>query len=107
MDGNKDESEHCISLAQKYINEGDRTKALKFLYKAEKLYPSQRAKGKFVIVQTSNLILLKCFYTNFTNVSSNHDMKINIYHISLLCRNWKLRHSFSDFKLNEKIAFVV
>lgn len=50
MDGNKDESEHCISLAQKYINEGDRTKALKFLYKAEKLYPSQRAKGKFVIV---------------------------------------------------------
>lgn len=47
MDGNKDESEHCISIAQKYINEGDRSKALKFLYKAEKLYPSQRAKGKF------------------------------------------------------------
>lgn len=49
MDSNKDESEHCISLAQKFINEGDRTKALKFLYKAEKLYPSQRAKGKLVV----------------------------------------------------------
>lgn len=46
MDGNKDESEHCVSIAQKYINEGDRSKALKFLYKAEKLYPSQRAKGE-------------------------------------------------------------
>lgn len=52
MDGNKDESEHCISLAQKYINEGDRTKALKFLYKAEKLFPSQRAKG--MIIYTLN-----------------------------------------------------
>lgn len=105
MDGNKDESEHCISLAQKYINEGDRTKALKFLYKAEKLYPSQRAKGKFMIVHISNLILLNCFHTNFTNVSSNHDsMKINIYQISLLCRNWKLRCSFS---VNEKVAFAV
>lgn len=86
MDGNKDESEHCISLAQKYINEGDRTKALKFLYKAEKLYPSQRAKGKFVIVHIcdiSNLIIQERFYINFTNVSSNHDMEINVYQMSL------------------------
>lgn len=84
MDGNKDESEHCISLAQKYINEGDRTKALKFLYKAEKLYPSQRAKGKyFVTVHISNLIFQERFYINLTNVSSNHNMKINAYQISL------------------------
>ncbi|KAG8182476.1 hypothetical protein JTE90_020395 [Oedothorax gibbosus] len=51
MDGNKDESEHCISIAQKYINEGDRTKALKFLYKAEKLYPSQRAKDLIELLE--------------------------------------------------------
>ncbi|GIY36683.1 dnaJ homolog subfamily B member 12 [Caerostris darwini] len=51
MDGNKDESEHCISIAQKYINEGDRAKALKFLYKAEKLYPSQRAKDLIELLE--------------------------------------------------------
>ncbi|XP_055935754.1 dnaJ homolog subfamily B member 14-like [Argiope bruennichi] len=51
MDGNKDESEHCISIAQKYINEGDRAKALKFLYKAERLYPSQRAKDLIELLE--------------------------------------------------------
>lgn len=51
MDGNKDESEHCIVIAQKYINEGDRTKALKFLYKAEKLFPSQRAKDLIELLE--------------------------------------------------------
>ncbi|CAC5421560.1 DNAJB12 [Mytilus coruscus] len=44
MDGNKDESERCISLAIKYSKLGDREKALKFLHKAERLYPSQKAK---------------------------------------------------------------
>ncbi|GFY63866.1 dnaJ homolog subfamily B member 12 [Trichonephila inaurata madagascariensis] len=51
MEGNKDESEHCISIAQKCINEGDRSKALKFLYKAEKLYPSQRAKDLIELLE--------------------------------------------------------
>ncbi|XP_054707142.1 dnaJ homolog subfamily B member 14-like [Uloborus diversus] len=51
MDGNKDESERCIQLAQKYINEADRSKALKFLYKAEKLYPSQRAKDLIELLE--------------------------------------------------------
>ncbi|XP_035217586.1 dnaJ homolog subfamily B member 14-like [Stegodyphus dumicola] len=51
MDGNKDESERCISIAQKYINEGDRSKALKFLYKAERLYPSQRAKDLIELLE--------------------------------------------------------
>ena len=65
MDGNKDESEHCISLAQKYINEGDRTKALKFLYKAERLYPSQRAKGKIIFGKLLKLLLS---WTVFINI---------------------------------------
>ena len=46
MDGNKDESEKCIAIALKYIRTGDRGKALKFLSKADKLYPSKHAKGK-------------------------------------------------------------
>lgn len=49
MDGNKDEAEKCIKLAENYIKERNREKAEKFLHKAERLYPSQKAKG------TSNL----------------------------------------------------
>ncbi|KAK3600876.1 hypothetical protein CHS0354_019223 [Potamilus streckersoni] len=45
MEWNKDESERCIAIAKKYINEGNKEKALKFLNKAEQLYPSQTAKG--------------------------------------------------------------
>ncbi|XP_074648299.1 dnaJ homolog subfamily B member 14-like [Tubulanus polymorphus] len=44
MDGNKDDSEKCINIAIKAINTGDIERALKFLNKAEKLYPSNRAK---------------------------------------------------------------
>ena len=50
MDGNKDESEKCVRIAEKYIRGGDRDKAVKFLQKAERLYPSERAKGLFLIV---------------------------------------------------------
>lgn len=45
MEGNKDESERCISIAEKYIAAGDKDKALKFLNKAERLYPSVKARG--------------------------------------------------------------
>ena len=44
MEGNKDESERCISLAIQYSKQGDDEKALKFLNKAERLYPTQKAK---------------------------------------------------------------
>lgn len=54
MDGNKDESERCIDLAQKFINEGKHEKALKYLYKAEKLYPSSRAKDLIELLQKLN-----------------------------------------------------
>lgn len=67
MDGNKDESEHCISIAQKYINEGDRSKALKFLYKAEKLYPSQRAKGE-LLLHHIRLLSEHCFGSLETHI---------------------------------------
>ncbi|XP_014789306.1 dnaJ homolog subfamily B member 12 isoform X2 [Octopus bimaculoides] len=44
MEGNKDESERCISIAEKHIADGEKEKALKFLNKAEKLYPSVKAR---------------------------------------------------------------
>ncbi|MEQ2206537.1 hypothetical protein XENOCAPTIV_030681, partial [Xenoophorus captivus] len=45
MEGNRDEAEKCINIATKVLEAGDKEKALKFLYKAEKLYPTDRAKG--------------------------------------------------------------
>ncbi|XP_044761875.1 dnaJ homolog subfamily B member 14-like [Coccinella septempunctata] len=50
MDGNKDEADRCIQLAQKYIEEGNREKAEKFLHKAERLFPTQKAKDLLVQV---------------------------------------------------------
>jgi hypothetical protein len=46
MEGNKDEAERCIELAQQSFNNGDREKAERFLKKAERLFPTQKAKGK-------------------------------------------------------------
>ncbi|KAJ8951632.1 hypothetical protein NQ318_012302 [Aromia moschata] len=45
MEGNKDEAVRCIELAEKYIKEKNREKAEKFLHKAEKLFPTQRAQN--------------------------------------------------------------
>ncbi|KAL3274921.1 hypothetical protein HHI36_019702 [Cryptolaemus montrouzieri] len=44
MDGNKDEAEKCIQLAERFIAERNREKAEKFLQKAERLFPTQKAK---------------------------------------------------------------
>jgi DnaJ family protein B protein 12 len=45
MDSNRDESERCIELAKYCIKDNDNEKALKFLLKAERLFPSPEAKG--------------------------------------------------------------
>ncbi|KAL8616939.1 hypothetical protein ACOMHN_041857 [Nucella lapillus] len=43
MDGDKNESERCIAIAQRCIADGKVKKAIKFLHKAERLYPSEKA----------------------------------------------------------------
>ncbi|XP_068606890.1 dnaJ homolog subfamily B member 14 [Brachionichthys hirsutus] len=45
MEGNRDEAEKCINIATKAFQAGDKDKALKFLNKAEKLYPTDRARA--------------------------------------------------------------
>uniref|UniRef100_A0A672YQZ8 DnaJ homolog subfamily B member 14 n=1 Tax=Sphaeramia orbicularis TaxID=375764 RepID=A0A672YQZ8_9TELE len=45
MEGNRDEAEKCIKIASKALEDGDKEKALRFLNKAEKLYPTDRAKA--------------------------------------------------------------
>lgn len=44
LDGNKDEADKCIEIAQSAFTAGNFEKAEKFLLKAERLYPSTRAK---------------------------------------------------------------
>ena len=46
MEGNRDESIKCVKIAQQSLAVGDKEKAIKFLKKAQRLYPSQRAKGR-------------------------------------------------------------
>ncbi|GAQ78316.1 DnaJ heat shock family protein [Klebsormidium nitens] len=42
MDGNKDDAERCADIGEAAFRKGDFNKALKFLGKAQKLYPSKR-----------------------------------------------------------------
>ncbi|XP_067850613.1 dnaJ homolog subfamily B member 14 isoform X2 [Heptranchias perlo] len=44
MEGNRDEAEKCLRIARKALRAGELDRALKFLNKAEKLYPSDEAK---------------------------------------------------------------
>lgn len=48
MEGNRDEAEKCINIATKALEAGDKEKALRFLNKAEKLYPTDKAKGEAI-----------------------------------------------------------
>lgn len=49
MEGNKDSAELCIGIAERYIREGKRDEAEKYLLKSERLYPTQKAKGWFLL----------------------------------------------------------
>ncbi|XP_043671676.1 dnaJ homolog subfamily B member 12 [Vespula pensylvanica] len=42
MDGNKDEAERCVELAERYLREKKFEDAEKFIRKAQKLYPTQK-----------------------------------------------------------------
>ena len=42
----EEESLKCLSLAEKYLREGNFEKADKFANKSAKLYPTDKAKGK-------------------------------------------------------------
>lgn len=48
MEWNRDEAEKCVNIATKALEAGDKGKALRFLNKAQKLYPSDRAQGNAV-----------------------------------------------------------
>lgn len=51
MESNRDEADKCLELAMKFIREGNKEKAEKFVKKAEKLYPSRRIQEVLNLVQ--------------------------------------------------------
>ena len=51
MESNRDEADKCLELALKFIKEGNKVKAEKFVRKAEKLFPSRRIQEVLNLVQ--------------------------------------------------------
>ena len=45
MEGNKDEATKCCLLAEKFIRAGHNEKAVKFLNKSIRLFPTEKAEG--------------------------------------------------------------
>lgn len=54
MDGNKDEAERCVDLAERYIREKKFEDAEKFIRKAQKLYPTQKTDD--LLTKVTNLL---------------------------------------------------
>lgn len=54
IEGNKDEADRCIQIAQNAFSSGNIDKAEKFLLKAEKLYPTTRAKELLTRVRSAS-----------------------------------------------------
>ncbi|XP_032824907.1 dnaJ homolog subfamily B member 12-like isoform X1 [Petromyzon marinus] len=50
MDGNRDEAARCVDIAERSLRAGERDKALKFLQKAEKLFPTDKAKALIDVI---------------------------------------------------------
>ncbi|EDV94660.1 dnaJ homolog subfamily B member 12 [Drosophila grimshawi] len=54
MDGNKDEAQRCIEVAEQAFKSGQIERAEKFLLKAEKLYPTDKAKQLLAKVKSTS-----------------------------------------------------
>ncbi|XP_044737623.1 dnaJ homolog subfamily B member 14 [Chrysoperla carnea] len=52
LESNKDEADRCIEIAEINIKFGNREKAEKFLHKAERLYPSTKAKELLIKISS-------------------------------------------------------
>ena len=52
MESNKDEAERCISIALKAIQSNQPDRALRFLEKAQRLYPTPRVHGECKMPET-------------------------------------------------------
>lgn len=55
IEGNKDDAERCIEIAQNAFSAGNNEKAERFLLKAERLYPTARAKELLTRVRAAGV----------------------------------------------------
>jgi len=51
MESNRDEADKCLELAMKYVRQGNKDKAERFVRKAEKLFPSSRIQEVLNLVE--------------------------------------------------------
>ena len=51
MEPNRDEADKCLELAMKYVRQGNKEKAERFVRKAEKLFPSRRIQEVLNLVE--------------------------------------------------------
>lgn len=65
MEGNKDDAAKCLKLAEKFIASGNKDKALKFLTKSIKLYPTKKAEGE-VLSYLANTDIKKRFFISLS-----------------------------------------
>merc|ERR1711936_383652 len=73
MESNRDESFRCLRLAEKYLQQGDKSKAEKFGQKATKLFPSNEAKEFLERIGNCSAK---------SNLNSNHENDHNDQHSS-------------------------
>ena len=63
MEGNKDEAERCMDLAERCVRDKRFEDAQKFLKKAQRLYPTKKAEGKFILLSPISSTLHVFVYT--------------------------------------------
>lgn len=72
MDSNKDEAERCIKIALNAITNNDQEKARRFLEKAQRLFPTDKAKSTLqtdLCRQMSYELVGRCCQADSANVS--------------------------------------
>lgn len=72
MESNRDEADRCIGIAAQALRESKMEKAEKFLKKAEKLFPSQKAKGKFLCIF---MCQINRFFNNIFDIQQIYSKK--------------------------------
>lgn len=85
FDGNRDESHRCIDIALNEINNGNYEKALKFLRKAQNLYPSKEAEE-----------LIDTIISSHQNTTTNAGSKESCQQNENTTRQRKQRNENSD-----------
>ena len=55
MESNRDEADKCLELAMKYVRQGNKEKAERFVRKAEKLFPSRRIQEVLILVSPGSI----------------------------------------------------